>query len=344
MRSRVFSVIKEILRVIGRIGLLRETWLICSRYLLCNWDLPQRWRNMIVWELATYVFGYDYHTTVQLSTGLRFNVGIDDNVNRALLLCSPWKDYIWEPQTLRLALRLQPPDGTTIVAGGHIGYDALHLAQAMRGHGGRVVVFEPVAAQFERLLQNQELSHIENMVVERIAISDCNKAEVTLYLDGPRSSIDLSHDAVSGQRVEKVRAVSLDSYAAEHDLGKVSMLFLDVEGSELKVLSGAEEILSRQPDLILEVNRPNIRSLGLAPDDLYSFLFTRGYHLFWIVDDYFFTLRKFANTEIVLHPIRTYDPNFEARLTIFNMLATCRPETLVQEGIKVLWERPIGVQ
>ena len=49
-------------------------------------------------------------------------------MNRALLLCSNWKDYIWEPQTLRLAMCLQPQDGTTIVAGGHIGYDALHLA------------------------------------------------------------------------------------------------------------------------------------------------------------------------------------------------------------------------
>ena len=206
---------------------------------------------------------------------------------------------------------------------------------------GREIAFEPVARQYERLLQNQKLSMVENLTAEHLALSDRSEPEIILYVAGPRSSIDVSNGGSEGE-VEKVRAVSLDDYVAESGLGQIAMLFLDVEGSELRVLSGAKQLLSSSPNLILEVNRPNIRDMGLTPDDLYQFLFDRGYSLFYIDDDHFFTLREFMKAEVVLYPVVSDNPAFQERLTIFNIIATCRPEILDQPGIRIMANAPIG--
>ncbi|MBI5715559.1 MAG: FkbM family methyltransferase [Chloroflexi bacterium] len=329
---------KFALQAIGRVTWLRDLWLAGARWVLCNVALPRRWRNFVLWEMATYVLGDEYVETVNLFTGLRLTVGIDDNVSRSLLLCSPWRDYIWEPQTLRLALKIQPDSKITVVAGGHIGYDALHLAHALQRSGGRVIAFEPFSKSNQRFLQNQYASMIQNVTLERMALSDHSQSEVTLYMAGPGSSIDVT---VGADR-EIVPAVSLDEYVKKQDLDSVGLIFLDVEGSELKVLSGARSLLTSCPAIILEINRPNIRHLGFTPDDVYQFLFARNYSLYFIEDDYFFDLRDYYHAEVVLHPLWGDDPNFQSRLTIFNILAVRDPQILQQPGVKIMVHQPIG--
>jgi len=332
---------KLILQAIGQVDWLRDLWLAGARWVLCNVALTRRWRNFILWEMATYILGDDYCETVELFTGIRLTVGIEDNVSRSLLLCSPWADYIWEPQALRLALKLQIDNGITIVAGGHIGYDALHLAQALQITNGRVIAFEPFSESYKRFLRNQHDSMISNVTLERMALSNHSQSEVVLYVAGPRSSVDVATVSVEHQS-ERVRAVSLDDYIEERDINSVSLVFLDVEGSELKVLSGADRLLATCPTIILEINRPNIREQGLTPDDLYQFLFARNYSLYFIADDYFFDLHDYSRADIVLHPIWGDDPDFQARLTIFNVLAVREPQILDQPNIKIMVDQSLG--
>ena len=334
------SFAKFVLQAIGRVTWLRDLWLAGARWALCSVTLPRRWRNFVLWEMATHILSHDYVETVNLFTGLRLTVGIEDSVSRSLLLCSWWRDYIWEPQTLRLALRLQS-GGVTIVAGGHIGYDALHLARALQTMGGSVIAFEPLSKSYEQFLRNQQDSKIDNVTLERIALSDHSQAEVVLHVAGSSSSIDVARVSPD-DRFERVRAVSLDDYAKEHSLESVELIFLDVEGSELKVLQGATSLLKCLPTIIMEINRPNIGDLGFTPDDVYQFLFARNYLLYFIVDDYFFDLRDYYHAEVVLYPLLGDDPNFQSRLTIFNILAVPDPQILQQSGIKILVNQPIG--
>lgn len=334
------SFAKFVLRSIGRLTWLRDLWLAGARWMLCNVTLPRRWRNFVLWEMATHILSYDYAESVNLFTGLRLTVGIEDSVSRSILLCSWWRDYIWEPQTLRLALMLQS-GGVTIVAGGHIGYDALHLARALQTIGGRVIAFEPFSESYERFLRNQHDSNIYNVTLERIALSDHSRAEVVLHVASSNSSIDVA-GVSPDERFEKVSAVSLDDYAKAHSLEMVELIFLDVEGSELKVLQGATSLLKFSPIIIMEINRPNIRDLGFTPDDVYQFLFAQNYLLYFIVDDYFFDLHDYYHAEVVLYPLFGDDPNFQSRLTIFNVLAVRDPRILRQSGIKIMVNQPIG--
>ena len=62
MRTRFASLTKFILCAIGRVGFLRDLWLAWARWTLCEWPLSRRWRNVIIWELATYILGYGYQT------------------------------------------------------------------------------------------------------------------------------------------------------------------------------------------------------------------------------------------------------------------------------------------
>jgi FkbM family methyltransferase len=290
--------------------------------------------------MATHILGHNYAETVNLSTGLCLTVGIEDSVSRSILLCSWWRDYIWEPQTLRLALMLQSR-GVTIVAGGHIGYDALHLAQALQMTGGRVIAFEPFSESCEQFLRNQRDSKIYNVILERLALSSHSHAEAVLHIAGSGSSIDVA-GVSPADRIEVVQTVSLDDYAKMHSLESVELIFLDVEGSELKVLQGALSLLASSPTIIMEINRPNIRHLGFTPDDVYQFLFARNYSLYFIADDYFFDLRDYYHAEVVLYPLLGDDPHFQSRLTIFNILAVHDSRILSRSGINIMADQPVG--
>jgi hypothetical protein len=82
---------------------------------------------------------------------------------------------------------------------------------------------------------------------------------------------------------EEVQAVSWDEFTAEHDLiGKVTMMKLDVEGWESRVLLGARETLSRDdaPTLYVEFTEEAAANAGSSCQELYEILISYGYEMF----------------------------------------------------------------
>lgn len=318
----------------------RGAWLGLIQWLNGRKLLPLRLRDMLMWDVATYVLGYGFETPVTLTTGPTLVAGIDDEVNRQVLFFPQWDDYIWEPQTSRLALHLQPPNKATFLAGGHIGYHALHLAWAAKQNGGQVFAFEPLAKSFGRLKRGQELSHLTNLTCERAILTRESCEEVSFFAAGTVSSVDarVANSAVE----ERVRAVALDDYAQAQGIEKVGLIFLDVEGNELEVLRGAPGLLAQEPDLILEVNRPGLKAQGLTEGDFYQFLFERGYQVFYIEDNYSFTLSGYDRNCVELRPVRGEDRTFKPGMPSFNIVATRHLERLTAPFIRIQSDQTIG--
>jgi hypothetical protein len=62
---------------------------------------------------------------------------------------------------------------------------------------------------------------------------------------------------------------------------------LDVEGSELAFLRGAEQMIrSRKPFLLLEVNPTSTQASGSSGEQILSFLISLGYEKYSEVDSY----------------------------------------------------------
>ena len=142
-------------------------------------------------------------------------------------------------------------DGEVFVdVGAHAGVYSI-LASSVPGV--RVVAVEPSTATFDRLAENIDLNDIgEQVTALRTALgSRGGEARLSTGRDAMNA---LVHDDDQG---EPVALSTLDSLTADLGAATVGLIKIDVEGSELDVLAGAERTLARsRPPLIVEVNDP----------------------------------------------------------------------------------------
>jgi FkbM family methyltransferase len=326
-------IIKFGLRLLGHVPGFRRVWLGAARWILNNFAVPTRWRDLIMWEMGTYVLGEGYEEEVRLKTGPVILVGMEDLVNRLILFHPYHKNFIWEPQTLRLAMRIQERNGVTLIAGGHIGYHALHLAQAAVAKDGHVYVFEPVGKFYNRLVQGASRLGRHILSTEKAALDTKSCASAKIYLSDAQSS--LSSLVAKTTEFEEVPCWSIDEFVARKNLSGVNLILLDVEGYELPILRGATSTLESGPDLILEVNLRDLAKQGKSPTELLDFLFEREYSVFVITDDYGFTLNSSHGHVVLMKQIARQHSVLPTDSEWFNILATRNVRKFRGAGILV---------
>lgn len=183
--------------------------------------------------------------------------------------------YRVDPQEIRfLQQHLQPGDGVVDV-GCHKGAYLYWMRKAV-GKNGRVWGFEPQRRLYEYL--QREVGAQPNVVIEHLGVSD-RAGELSLQVPpsrrgtSPGASFSAPHEAV-GHR-ETVGVVRLDEYfaATSHPL---RLLKIDVEGHELPLLRGAEQLLEQQrPTLLMECENRHLTEGNVF--DVFAFLTQRGY-------------------------------------------------------------------
>lgn len=168
--------------------------------------------------------------------------------------------------------------------GANIGLFTL-IAAARVGQTGRVVAFEPATPTDERLLDNVRLNNFGNVTCVRAALSDSSgQLELVRSLDGFDAWNSLARPTIGSKfSNEMVDVIAWDQYATQHNLvGAVTMMKIDVEGWEGRVLAGGKEVLARSdaPVLQVEFNDETARAAGSSCRSLYEFLETLGYRIF----------------------------------------------------------------
>jgi hypothetical protein len=87
--------------------------------------------------------------------------------------------------------------------------------------------------------------------------------------------------ASQGQVAEEIELTTLDGWAKEHELSRVDIIKLDIEGAETIALRGMSDVLERfQPTLILEINPMWMERLSTSPEELLSLLNLHDYLVF----------------------------------------------------------------
>jgi FkbM family methyltransferase len=134
-------------------------------------------------------------------------------------------------------------DEVYVDAGVYKGNDIFRFIIYSNNRYQKIYGFEPNSINYEYLKNEIKLDNIE---ILPYALSSKNE-----YLSFERRSInDGASHVTNSEGFEKVRAVKLDDAIAEH----VTLITLDVEGSELEVLKGAIRILScHKPKLAISV-------------------------------------------------------------------------------------------
>jgi len=158
------------------------------------------------------------------------------------------------------------------------------LASRVVGASGQVIAFEPAATEYAKLLRNLALNRCDNVVAENKAVGARSAVERFHHVRGHQGSWSSlrqpASDVESDVEVCEVSAVTLDEYAKARSLHRLDVVKIDVEGGELDVLRGAQQVLTRfRPVVLCEVEQRRADQWGYDAADIIEFL--RRLHYDW---------------------------------------------------------------
>jgi FkbM family methyltransferase len=172
----------------------------------------------------------------------------------------------YEPDLQRALGELVHPGTTAFDVGANIGYITLMLARAV-GPTGRVVAFEALPANVERLQKNLALNALEARVaVEPRAVAGGEgTVRFHVHASGGMGKAEGSASRWN-QRYQSEIAVpstSLDAFVYQRGGPVPQLIKMDIEGGEVLALPGMRRLLSEgRPTLLLEVHGPEGLSAG----------------------------------------------------------------------------------
>ena len=157
-----------------------------------------------------------------------------------------------EPHLQRIIREYVKSGDTVYDIGANIGYVSLSLSKQV-GAKGRVIAFEPVPRNIERLRENIALNKIDNVQVMECAASNTN-GEAIIRMAENLSMASLVWHQDNPQATEiTIRTAVIDEMVESGELPCPSFVKIDVEGFEGGVLQGmAGTIKASMPVLFVE--------------------------------------------------------------------------------------------
>lgn len=175
-----------------------------------------------------------------------------------------------------------PDDAVVIDIGAHAGQFS-KLFAGMAPHG-RVYAFEPSEYARSIMAPALWLNRIANVTLVAKGLGDA-PSRLTLRTPIKRSTAlgygvaHMGGAEETGRTYDQtVEVTTLDAFAEERDLRRVDFIKADIEGWEMRALSGGERLLKRfRPALYLEVDDRFLARAGDTPRALWDWLGALGY-------------------------------------------------------------------
>lgn len=183
----------------------------------------------------------------KLQNGLHINFIYNSKIAREFLLCSPAvPNHVWEPQTTKLLLHFSANAQNVIIAGAYFGDQAIPVANNIKSTG-ICHTFEPNKNNSDLIIENAGLNNLNNILINNLAL--WNKSNEKLIFEGEDALASTVEADSSSANV--LHTITIDDYVTQNKVGKVDLLMIDVEGSEIKVLQGAVEMLKQNKPIVV---------------------------------------------------------------------------------------------
>lgn len=147
-----------------------------------------------------------------------------------------------------------------IQVGAHYGSEY----QTLKKISQNILMFEPQKGVYEKLCEN--LKSETNVIIENLALGS-ESGICSMYIEhannGQSSSLlmpaihSLQYPQIKFTDVQRVEVTTLNEYFKTHKFN-YSLMTLDVQGYELKVLKGSTDILDKINYILCEVNRAEL--------------------------------------------------------------------------------------
>lgn len=201
----------------------------------------------------------------------------------------------YDSATLDRCLALLPAGGVALDIGANVGFYACAFGSRLRANG-HVHAFEPVPTTAQRLEQNIALNALSaDVSVVRCALGSAD-GTLTMHVvpdgstanavgDNMLSEADRQSVAAKGFRQATAPIRRLDDWSREARLDRCDLIKIDVEGAELLVFEGAQELLARHRPIILgEFNPYWMAQIGRDFGHVRAMFEPLGYRLFRDID------------------------------------------------------------
>lgn len=199
----------------------------------------------------------------------KFMIFPNDNLGMKL---ANFKDY--EPHFYELTKNIIKPGQVCVDCGANLGYHTVCMAKQV-GPSGRVYSFEPLRVIYQQLNGNVFLNDLRNVFCINAALGNARK---TIQMDGV--NFDAAGVNIGGTKVggggDTAEMVKLDDIIGEN----VNFMKLDVQGSEVLLLEGAQQLIQRsRPVMFIEVEENYLRCFGFTSEILLNKLLSMDYVL-----------------------------------------------------------------
>lgn len=158
---------------------------------------------------------------------------------------------------------------------------------------GHVYAFEPFKKSIEMFEENITLNGIKNISIYKGVASDKNGYE-RLSVEKESEVNHITHGKKTGNTI-KIPSITLDTYIVENNIKQIAILKIDVEGSEMKVLKGAEKSIQEKKikKILIELNKNN-QFFGTSNQKIITWLKKQQYNVYLFEED---RVKKITSTK-----------------------------------------------
>ena len=152
----------------------------------------------------------------------------------------------------------KPKLGWTVMdIGAHIGYYTIKASKKV-GSAGRVICAEAYSENYELLLKNLEINSCFNVKALKKAITNYDGSTRLFFGSDSGHNTLLEESVFATTESENVVAVTLDTLFNQQQIEFVDLAKIDIEGNELNLLKGANQVLTEGMihRLVMEVHTP----------------------------------------------------------------------------------------
>jgi FkbM family methyltransferase len=213
--------------------------------------------------------------------GLNYRLDLSQGIDFAIYLLGRF-----EPSTANAISRVVKPGQVALDIGANIGAHTLRIARQV-GETGRVFAFEPTDFAFRKLLTNLALNPSLQGRVTAIqcflGASASADAPPEIYSSWPLTKAVELHKVHLGASMTtgKATTMRLDDIIAEHNVTRVDVVKMDVDGFECEVLDGAKNMMERDsPTYIMELSPYVLQERGSSFDALLERFLSLNYQFF----------------------------------------------------------------
>ncbi len=247
--------------------------LFLQKYLSVN-AYKQR-KRILLWNKS------NPKSVLRYKNGVAFNISKNKgSVSKSLIFK---RNY--EFNETNLIKKVIKTDWTVIDVGANFGWYSMHFAHLV-GKNGKIFSFEPVPETYEELNSNIKLNSFQNIKAFNLALGNKDGA-ISFGVANFDGGSGASSEFLNYSKRIQTNMRKLDDIIKEEKINKVDFIKLDIEGGELNMLKGSEQLLKRfRPKILIEIVDMHCQRFGHSPLDVYNFLINKGYKGLFIGNEY----------------------------------------------------------